>query len=65
MAHKCSFDGMTVKPDGIHELDPCIYETTEIYTNVTVEVRKCIKCGNVDIVWIRQEDTEKVVGEDG
>lgn len=66
MAHKCSFpEGMTIKPDGIHELDPCIYETTEIYTNVTIEVRKCIKCGNVDIVWIRQEDTEKVVGEDG
>ena len=66
MAHKCSFpEGMTIKPDGIHSLDPCIYQTTEIYTNVTVEVRKCIKCGNVDIVWIRQEDTEKVVGEDG
>lgn len=66
MAHKCSFpEGMTIKPDGIHELDPCCYQTTEIYTNVTVEVRKCIKCGNVDIVWIRQEDTEKVVGEDG
>ena len=64
MAHKCSFpEGMTIKPDGIHSLDPCIYQTTEIYTNVTVEVRKCIKCGNVDIVWIRQEDTEKVVGE--
>ena len=66
MAHKCSFpDGMTIKPDGIHSLDPCVYQTTEIYTNVTVEVRRCIKCGNVDIVWIRQEDTEKVVGEDG
>lgn len=64
MAHKCSFPkGMTVKPDGIHELDPCCYQTIETYTNVTVEIRKCIKCGNVDIVWIRQEDTEKVVGE--
>lgn len=53
-------DGMIVKPDGIHELDPCIYMTTEIYTNVTVEIRECIHCGRVDIVWVKQDNTERI-----
>lgn len=51
---------MIVKPDGIHELDPCIYMTTEIYKNVTVEIRECIHCGRVDIVWVMQENTERI-----
>ncbi len=59
---KCSFpNGMVIKPDGIHELDPCISETTEIHKNVTVEVRKCIRCGNVSIVWRTQENTESYI----
>lgn len=58
---KCKLpDGMTIKPDGIHELDPCIYKTIEVFTNVTVEVRECINCGNIDIVWCRQENTERI-----
>ena len=57
---KCKFpDGITIKPDGENELDPCCYETVEIYHNVTVEVLRCKKCGNIDIVWRRQEDTIK------
>lgn len=65
-SHKCSFpEGLTIKPDGIHELDPCVYETIETYKNVTVEVRQCMKCGRTDIVWIRQEDTERVVNDNG
>ena len=60
-ACKCKFpDGVTIKPDGENELDPCMYMTTEIYTNVTVEVRECVKCGHVDVVWHKQEDTERI-----
>ena len=29
--HKCEFpDGMKIMPDGKNELDPCLYETSEI-----------------------------------
>ncbi len=59
---KCSFgDGITIKADGIHALDPCLYEPIEIYKNVTVEILRCKRCGNIDIQWIRQDNTEKVV----
>lgn len=57
----CSFgEGVTVKPDGAHELDPCVYEDKEAYANVTVFVRVCKHCGKVDIVWRRQENTEEL-----
>lgn len=60
---KCSFgDGITFKPDGVHELDPCVYEVQEVHRNVTVVVGKCPKCGTVDVSWYRQEDT---VDEEG
>ena len=63
-AGKCGFgDGVTIKPDGIHELDPCVYETTEIHRNVTVMIGKCRKCGKVDISWMRQDDTIDEEGE--
>jgi NMD protein affecting ribosome stability and mRNA decay len=65
---KCSFPkGVTIKPDGINQLDPCLYETTEIHRNVTVEVRRCVHCGHVDIAWHRQDDTESemVVNDNG
>ena len=63
-ARKCgSGDGVTIKPDGTHKLDPCIYETTEIHRNVTVVIGKCMKCGNVDVSWIRQDDTIDEEGE--
>ena len=51
-------NGITIKPDGKNELDPCVYELTEIHRNVTVEVSRCLVCGYVDISWKRQEDTE-------
>ncbi len=56
---KCKND-VVIKPDGIHELDPCIYREVEKYANVTVSIRKCETCGNIDIVWFRQEDTEEL-----
>lgn len=58
---KCSFNGLTIKPDGIHELDPCVYEDIEMHTNCTVIVAKCKNCGNIDIRWIRQDDTEDII----
>lgn len=61
---KCTFpNGTAIKPDGIHELDPCIYETKEIYTNVTIEVMRCKNCGAERIVWWRQENTEEIGGD--
>ena len=56
---KCSFgDGVTIKPDGIHELDPCRYEVIERHRNVTVEVLRCKVCGHIEKTWYRQENTE-------
>ena len=58
---KCKFPhGIVIKPNGVDELDPCRYELVEAYRNVTVEIRKCKNCGNIDIVWRRQEDTEEL-----
>lgn len=64
--NKCSWpNGMVIKPDGVNELDPCIYETIEIHHNVTVEVCRCIKCGHVELSWYRQDNTEsRMVVED-
>lgn len=58
MAKKCEFpDGVVIKPDGIHELDPCKYEVVERWGNVTVDVLRCPVCGTVEIMWTKQEDT--------
>jgi hypothetical protein len=58
---KCEFpEGITVKPDGENELDPCVYEDIEMYTNVTVIISRCKKCGHEEISWLRQENTEKI-----
>lgn len=58
---KCNFGGIVIKPDGVNELDACLYEEVERYKNVTVIINKCKKCGNIDISWLRQDDTEKIV----
>lgn len=59
--HRCSFpDGYTIKPDGIHDLEPCRYEELERYRNVTISVRRCKVCGNVDLAWYHQDNTEEV-----
>lgn len=59
--HKCTFhDGITIKPDGVHELEACHYQEVERWENVTVSVRRCKYCGNIDISWFKQEDTVKV-----
>ena len=55
---KCSFDGYSIKPDGINDLDPCLYEDIEIHTNCTVIVSRCKKCGHVELSWIKNEDCD-------
>lgn len=52
---KCQFSGgVVVKPDGVHELDPCEYELVEEHNGVTVQVLRCLKCGHVEVQWIRR-----------
>ena len=59
---KCKHSGgVTIKPDGVTELDPCVYEDIEQYKNVTVTVSRCIYCGHIEISWVRQEDTEVIL----
>jgi len=56
---KCAFsDGIEIRPDGVHVLDPCSYKLKEIHHNVTVEICQCTKCGAIDISWTRQANTE-------
>ena len=55
---KCSFDGYSIRPDGIHDLDPCLYEDIEIHTNCTVIVSRCKKCGHVEISWIKNDSCD-------
>lgn len=59
--HKCEFpNGMVIKPDGVNELDLCIYEVVEKYANVTIEVLRCKNYGHTEISWYRQENTEEL-----
>lgn len=60
MGCKCSFGDISIKPDGVNELDPCIYEDIEMYANVTVVISRCKKCGHIDISWLRQDNTEEI-----
>ena len=61
----CSFGpGISVKPDGVNDLDPCSYDEIETYKNVTVHVLKCKKCGHIEYEWERQENTEEVLDND-
>ena len=62
---KCQMpDGLVIKPDGVNELDPCIYEIQEVYSNVVVEISKCRKCGHTNISWYRGENTQKIPVEE-
>ena len=58
-----SHDGVSIKPDGIHELSRHRYELEGEYRNVTVQVLRCKDCGELSIGWIRQDNT--VVVHDG
>lgn len=61
---KCEWpEGLTVKPDGVHELDACVYDVVQRYRNVTIEVLRCSRCGHEEFVWYRQDDTVDVTDE--
>lgn len=56
---KCEFpDGLVIKPDGENELDPCLYEQIEFHTNCAVTISRCMRCGNIDISWVKNEGCE-------
>lgn len=55
---KCSFDGYSIRPDGINDLDPCLYEDIEIHTNCTVIVSRCKNCGHVELSWVKNDGCE-------
>lgn len=63
---RCSFaDGIVaVKPDGRHDLDPCVYEDVEVWRNVTVVVSRCMNCGHIEISWHKQDNTEQIDPDD-
>ena len=53
----CSFgEGVSIKPDGVHELDPCSYKVIEKHENVTVEILHCKNCGKREIIWHEGEE---------
>jgi len=62
---KCHFpDGVSIRPDGIHELSPHQFVEKEIHRNVTVQILQCKKCGEISIAWSRQENTEDEIIDD-
>ena len=61
MAHKCQFPGGASIRLGDKSLDPCQFELYEIHKNVTVEILRCPKCGEISIGWKRQADTEDIL----
>lgn len=57
---KCTHpNGITIKPNGVDELDPCIYQTVEEHYDCKVEISRCVKCGNLDISWCRATAAEE------
>ena len=72
---KCKFpDGISIRPDGIHELSACDFEfvdsfpdskyfdreTMTLFENVTVEILRCRKCGVKSVGWYRQPNTKEI-----
>ena len=46
-------EGVTVKPDGVHEADAHEWVEEEIVENATVHVLRCKTCGVVSYGWTR------------
>lgn len=47
-------EGVTVKPDGVHEADAHEWVEEEIVENATVHVLRCKTCGVVSCGWTRK-----------
>lgn len=56
---RCQFpDGVTIRPDGVNELDPCFYEEIETVKHCTVHVLRCQRCGHIEIEWERESTSD-------
>ena len=61
---KCTLPaGLTIKPDGVHQLAAGLFETEQVFTNCTVEVSHCKHCGEYELSWYRTAATEEVPEE--
>lgn len=61
---KCTLPaGLTIKPDGVHQLAAGLFETEQVFTNCTVEVSRCKHCGEYELSWYRTAATEEVPEE--
>lgn len=61
---KCSFgDGITFKPDGVNELDPCFYETIEHHENVDINILRCKRCGCIEVEWYYPDEEDMEDGD--
>lgn len=61
---KCTLPaGLTIKPDGVHQLAAGLFETEQVFTNCTVEVSRCKHCGEYELSWYRTAATEEVSEE--
>ena len=56
----CEFKGVTIKPDGEHELSAHKFVEDTTLKNVTIQILRCEKCGYVSIGWIPQDNTEEL-----
>lgn len=63
MKECCHPDGITIKPDGEHELSACHFQLDKRLKNVTIEILVCPKCGKVSIGWYKQENTEDITDD--
>ena len=62
---RCRFPkGITIKPDGINPLDPCIYKEKELHTNVNLVISQCVNCGHITFEWYRTDETEDIIYEE-
>ena len=61
---RCRFPaGITIKPDGVNRLDPCVYTEKELHTNVDLVISQCVKCGHITFEWHRTDQTEDIIYE--
>ena len=54
-------NGVVIKPDGVHELEPCLYEDKELHTKVDLTISQCSRCGHITFSWRRTEETEDII----
>lgn len=53
---KCHFNNFSYKPDGVNELDPCLYEEIETHEDCIVHILRCKRCGNIEILWEKDKE---------